>query len=116
MTKKKARKTTKKTATNRRAKSQGGALPYPVGTKVYVRGAIYSVTGKVLGRDADWLHLGDACYIGTDGRFGEATEKGVQNVSGSEIEPVGGPGVIAVNVGAISDVCVHPDPLPRSVK
>lgn len=95
---------------------QNDALPYPVGTCVYVRGAIYSVTGRIEGRSGEWLFLSEAAYIGTDGRFHDATSKGIQHTEGGEVEPVGGDGTIRVNIGAVSDVAIHPGDLPREVK
>lgn len=92
---------------------QDVALPYPVGTNVYIRGAIYSITGRLEEARGQWLILSSAAYVGTDGRFSKATVEGIQNVDGAEIEPVGSGGMIAVNSGAISDVCIHPGELPR---
>jgi hypothetical protein len=92
------------------------SLPYPVGTPVYVRGAIYSVCGRIQGRDGEWLCLSEASYVGTDGQFSVASSKGLQEHPNSEIEPVGGDRTMRVNIGAISDVSVHPEPLPEKVK
>jgi hypothetical protein len=96
--------------------SHGNELPFPVGTAVYVRGAIYSTTGRIKERRGEWLILTEASYVGTDGRFSEASQRGLQNAKDSEIEPVGGERVIAVNVGATSDVTIHPCELPHEVK
>jgi hypothetical protein len=97
------------------ADNSNSPLPYPVGTPVYVRGAIYSVTGRIQGRNGEWLQLSEAAYIGTDGRFSEATQKGIQNAKDSEVEPVGGDGTIRVNIGATADVTIHPGDLPSKV-
>ena len=90
-------------------------LPYPVGTPVYVRGAIYSVVGRIAGINGIWLELTEASYIGTDGRFHDASKNGIQSVENSEIEPFA-EGSCRVNTGAISDVSIHPDPLPTEQK
>jgi len=90
-------------------------LPYPVGTPVYVRGAIYSVVGKIAGINGIWLELTEASYIGTDGRFHDASKNGIQSVENSEIEPFA-EGSCRVNTGAISDVSIHPNLLPTKQK
>jgi len=90
--------------------------PFPIGTAVYVRGCIYSAVGKLESCDRYWVKLSSASYIGTDGAFSEATANGIQSVEGSEIEPVGGDGILVMNRDAVSDICRIPEPLPSERK
>jgi hypothetical protein len=96
-------------------KITGGPLPFPVGTPVYVRGAIYSCTGRIFGRNGEWLLLTESAYIATDGRFADASRNGIADTPNSEVEPVAD-GLLAVNIGANSDVSIHPEPLPSKQK
>jgi hypothetical protein len=93
-------------------KSDKQVPPYPIGTNVYIRAVTYHSTGRIAGVNGQWLELENAAYIATDGRYGDATERGIQNVDGSEIEPVGGEHTMRVNLNAIVDVVVHPGELP----
>lgn len=98
------------------ASGSSSTLPFPEGTAVYCRTVTYHCVGRVKGRRGQWLDLEDASYIGTDGRFSQATEKGVQNVEGSEIERVGNGGLLVVNLEAVVDVTKHIDQLPQNTK
>ena len=92
-------------------------LPYPVGTPVYIRTCAYNCVGRIRGSQGrDWIVLSEASYIGTDGRYSEATEKGLQNVQGSELEKVGQGGILKVKFDAIVDVARHIDALPTETK
>lgn len=98
------------------ASSHETKLPFPEGTAVYCRTVTYHCVGRIVGRRGQWLDLDQASYIGTDGRFSEATEKGLQNVEGSEIERVGNGGRLVVNLDAVVDVTKHVDELPTQSK
>lgn len=91
-------------------------LPFPVGTAVYIRTAVYHACGRIEGRRGMWLDLAEASYIGSDGGYSSATERGLQNNSGAEIERVGQGGRLRVNIGMIADVALHPEPLPQETK
>ena len=91
-------------------------FPFPIGTPIYFRGCIYSGTGRIKKIQGKWLILSEATYITTDGRYSDATKNGIQNTNESEIEPVGGDGILAVNTDVISDICKHPEPLPSKQK
>jgi len=90
--------------------------PFPVGTQVYVRTLSYHVCGEIEGTQGPWLHLKRAAYVGTDGRYHDALDKGLDAVSGAEIEPVPGDGHMRVHITNIADVAEHPRDLPRTQK
>lgn len=94
----------------------GHELPFPEGTPVYVRTVTYHAVGRIVGRRGQWIDLDEASYVGSDGRFSEATEKGVQNAKGSEIERVGNGGRMVINLDAVVDVTRHIEVLPQETK
>jgi len=98
-------------------KPQGSReLPFEAGTAVYVRTVTYHAVGRIVARRGQWLDLDEASYVGSDGRFSEATEKGVQNAKGSEIERVGNGGRMVINLDAVVDVTRHIEALPQATQ
>lgn len=91
-------------------------VPFVVGTNVYIRTVAYHCTGCIAAFRGQWVYLRQAAYVANDGRFSVATEQGVQHHKDSEIEMVGGPGLLAVNMNSIADVCIHPGDLPSETK
>ncbi len=98
------------------ANSNTNDLPFPVGTEVYFRTLAYHGCGRIAGLSGRWLILENAAYVGSDGRYSEATSVGLQNVSKSEIEMVGGDGQMRVNLNIVCDVVRHPCGLPSQTK
>ena len=87
-------------------------LDIPVGTKQYIRGAIYSWCGLVESVTSTTVKLSQASYVGTDGRYSQAVEHGLENANNSEVEYVGD---LALSASMVVDWVELPS-LPRSTK
>jgi hypothetical protein len=83
------------------------ALLLEKGAVVLLRTAVYHAIGTVgdlfdVGGVA-FVRLHDASYLGDTGRYFDATTKPIHEVDASEIEPVGGEGILDVQVAMIGD-------------
>lgn len=78
------------------------------GAIVLIRTAVYHAIGVVDGLldvgGVAFVRLRDACYIGDTGRYTDATTRAISDVPGSELEPVGGDGIMEVQVAIVCDV------------
>jgi len=80
-----------------------------VGKAFFFRTVTYHLTGRVVGRIGNLLHLSDAAWIADSGRFMQAIKEGKL----SEVEPVGG---AWINLSAVTDFFPWRHPLPQEQK
>ena len=80
-----------------------------VGKAFLLRTVTYHLTGRVVGRIGNLLHLSDAAWIADSGRFMQAIKEGKL----SEVEPVG---EAWINLSAVTDFFPWRHPLPREQK
>ena len=80
-----------------------------VGKKLFIRTVTYHLTGKVMARIGNFLHLKDAAWIADSGRFMGA----IKNGELSEVEPVG---EAYVNLNSVVDMFPWKHPLPKEQK
>ena len=78
------------------------------GECVFIRTVTYHLTGRVRRQIGSFVELEEAAWIADSGRFSDAISKGTL----SEVEPV--PGIVRVNIAAVTDIFQWTNPLPRA--
>ena len=89
-----------------------GQSPVRVGNTVYIRTVTHHYTGRIVALDAQEIVLVDAAWVVDSGRWADAIATGTLN----EVEPYLDGVTVAVNRGAVCDVCDWTSDLPRVQK
>lgn len=104
------KKQAKKTTTRKAASQKSAAPLLTVGNIVLIRTAVYHALGRVQAlftvEGVGFVQIAEASYIGDTGRYHEATSRRLAEIANAEIEPVGGAGLMDIQVAAICDVAI----------
>ena len=84
--------------------------PVQIGKTVFIRSVNLYYVGRIIELQDKYIVLEKAAWIADTGRFSAALASGVF----SEVEPY--PGIVAVAIGGIIDVCEYIHPVPLALK
>lgn len=94
--------------------SEKNELPFEIGTAYLFRTITYHALGRVKSIVGKFLILEEAGWVADTGRYSDACEGRMMELTSSEFEPVMRPYII--NSDHITDSVTYPYELPRAVK